>query len=141
MARRSLAAIAVAVALAAGCGGGSGSSTHSADDVSSALKDAGFTRVSVADAPSAGGQLGGALPSGVSGHLQKLVVGAKPDTGGLTIATVLVLDDSASAKRTADYLKGVAPGQSTVIVNDNLVGLAVGNEDTRNEVSDIVNGI
>jgi hypothetical protein len=141
LARRSLAAIAVAVVLAAGCGGSSGSGTHSADDVSSALKDAGFTRVSVADASSAGGQLGGKLPNGVSGHLQKLVVGAKPDSSGLTLATVLVLDDSASAKRTADYLKGVAPGQSTVIVHDNLVGLAVGNADTRQQVADVVNGI
>jgi hypothetical protein len=133
-------AAAVALVLAAGCGGGGSSNgTHSADDVSSALKDAGFTRVSVADAPSAsGGQLGAALPGDVSGHLQKLVVGAKPD---LTIATVLVLDDSASAERTADYLKGVAPSESTVVVNDNLVGLAVGSADTQQEVADVVKGI
>jgi hypothetical protein len=53
----------VAVVLAAGCGGGSGGSgNHSADDVSQALKDAGFDRVSVTDASDVGGKLGAALP-------------------------------------------------------------------------------
>ena len=92
----------------------------------------------MSDASGAGGQLGAALPGGVSGHLENLVVAAKPD---LTIATVLVLDDSARAEQAAKYLRGVAKTDTSVVVNDNLVGLAVGSEDTRNQVSDVISGI
>jgi hypothetical protein len=65
-------------------------------------------------------------------------VAAKPD---LTIATVLVLDDSASAEQAAKYLRRVANTDTSVIVNDNLVGLAVGTEDTRTAVSAVINRI